>query len=143
MGRISRKEMNSAVTTAKGTKTVKKEEAISIQGLDEVFYTLAGKQTAGLDEDGNPLSRTEKNAYAKRVRDNKNSRYVYFVRSGSNGRLYNPVDLYGTIHEHKFDSARGRPEFRFVRTKKSVFDLYVNFLRTRNPAWVKHAEREI
>jgi hypothetical protein len=36
----------------------------------------------------------------------------------------------------------GRPEWEFKETTKQVFDKYINFLKTKNVAWLNNAERD-
>jgi hypothetical protein len=36
----------------------------------------------------------------------------------------------------------GKPEWEFKETNEVVFNKYINFLRTKNIAWLNNAERE-
>jgi hypothetical protein len=135
MARISRKELEKATIT----QTKKDQKVISYKP-DLVYYTLFGKHYA-VDEEGNPLSKTDKGAYAKQQRQGNS--YSYFVKTGNSGHLLNPSSGLYSDEENKFNSAKGQMYFKFQKVTKTAFDYYLNFLRTRNPAWLRHAEREI
>ena len=37
----------------------------------------------------------------------------------------------------------GKNEYNFSKVNQRVFDMYLNFLRTKNIAWLNNAEREL
>jgi hypothetical protein len=104
-------------------------------------YTLIGNQEY-LDEDKKPRVKDEDNALAKSVSIN-NKYPKFYVKVGTYGKIYNPIGLYSEGREQKFLSKIGRKEFEFKEVNKKVFDLYVNFLATKNLAWLNNAEREL
>jgi len=118
---------------------------------EETFnvYTMVGKHE-WLDEEGFPRLSTERehdvDAYAKSVTyqkaDNTGDKTHYLAKRGRHGKLYNPFGMYteGTAgHERRHT---GRPEWTFQRINERTFNFYINFLRTKNPAWLHNAERE-
>jgi hypothetical protein len=106
-------------------------------------FTMKGNHNY-IDADGFP--RLEENqeespdAYAKKVC--VGNRCKHFVKRGSHGRLYNPIGLYSEGTSRKQSPHTGRPEWNFRETTEGVFSKYINFLKTKNPAWLNNAERE-
>ncbi len=135
MARISNKELRQAIIRQTGTKN----QPVEVEQPDQVYYTIFGKHYA-LDENGNPLSRNEKGAYAKQELHGRT--YYYFIKTGNSGHLLNPISGLYNDEEKKFSSTKGKMYFRFQKVSKIVFDYYISFLRTKNAAWLRHAERE-
>ncbi len=107
-----------------------------------VYYTLFGIHSE-LDKDGNPITSDEKKGYAYvRINDQNNSEQ-YYLKIGLYGKIFNPMGLYSEGRENKFLSKIGKNEYNFTKVNKKVFDMYINFLRTKNIAWINNAEREL
>lgn len=105
-------------------------------------FTLFG-QHENLDGDGNPVTSKEKNTYAY-VKTNKTTdKQNYFIKVGLYGKIYNPIGLYSEGKANKFLSKVGKNEYNFSKVNQRVFDMYLNFLRTKNIAWLNNAEREL
>lgn len=104
------------------------------------YYTVLGKQNF-LDENKNPRVEEQKNclAYAKTTDEDKQ----FYIKVGLYGKIYNPIGLYSEGRANKFLSKVGKAEYNFTRVNQKVFDMYVNFLRTKNIAWLNNAEREL
>ena len=67
----------------------------------------------------------------------------FYIKIGTYGKIYNPIGLYSEGMNSKFLSKIGRKQFEFKEVNQKVFDLYVNFLTTKNLAWLNNAEREM
>ena len=80
-------------------------------------------------------------AYA--LRTVRGTKTVYYVKRGRYGRLYNPIGLYSEGRASAQMRHAGRPEWQFTKCSEKVFTNYINFLRSRNPAWLNNAEREV
>ena len=106
------------------------------------YFTILGDHEF-LDDNGNPRTNTENNkVVAKSVTtDNKSPRY--YLKVGTYGKLYNPIGLYSEGQNSKFLSKIGRKQFEFKEVNQKIFDLYINFLTTKNLAWLNNAEREM
>jgi hypothetical protein len=104
------------------------------------YYTVLGKH-AFLDETKNPRVEDQKNslAYIKNAEHEKQ----YYIKVGLYGKIYNPIGLYSEGRANKFLSKVGKAEYNFTRVNQKVFDMYINFLRTKNIAWLNNAEREL
>jgi hypothetical protein len=116
-----------------------------------VVYTVNGKED-DKDPDGKPvlldleyedgsklLAERRDEAYAKVVVSDDRNRY--YVKQGPNGKLFNPVGLYqeGNVNRKR----AGESQWKYREVNKKVFDLYTQFLKTKNVAWLTNAEREV
>lgn len=106
-----------------------------------LYFTILGEHSS-YDDEGNPLCKDKKKAYAyKRVNSVDNSE-TYFIKTGSHGKIFNPMGLYSEGKANKFLAKIGKTEYTFSKVNQKVFDMYLNFLRTKNTAWLNNAERE-
>jgi hypothetical protein len=104
-------------------------------------YTLFGQQET-LDKEGNPITSKERNTYAY-TRSSLKGKANYYIKVGLHGKVYNPMGLYSEGKANKFMSKIGKNEYNFSKVNQRVFDMYLNFLRTKNIAWLNNAEREL
>lgn len=112
------------------------------QTRTEKLYCLLGQHDF-IDEDNNPrLSSGSFKVLAKSVK-NGSANPRYFIKVGAYGRICNPIGMYTEGTENKFLSKIGRDEWTFKEVNINIFDQYVNFLRTKNIAWLNNAEREM
>lgn len=107
------------------------------------FYTLNGLEDYK-DTENNPRINQENDSKVlakKIVREDNSIRFS--VKLGNNGKMYNPVSIYGEEKNSNFLDriCRNTNKFRDVNSK--AFDLYVKFLKTKNIAWLNNAEREM
>jgi hypothetical protein len=82
-----------------------------------------------------------KNIFAKKV-IRKNGTKKYLVKNDSNGKLCNPLSIYGQEQEKSFLNRVCRSNNKFVEVNQKTFDWYVKFLSSKNVAWLNNAERE-
>lgn len=104
-------------------------------------YTIA-KHSSNVDENGNYLIDDENSdmAYAKEIRGNRNRFYVKF----GEGHLFDPFGMFTTSKDaNKLDKAKKKPIYSYKEVSPRIFKLYLNFLKTKNKAWLINAEREI
>lgn len=108
--------------------------------INYIYYTVLGSH-ASLDDEGNPLckDRGKALAYVKFVNDDKQ----HYLKVGNYGKVFNPIGLYSEGRQNKFMSKIGKDEYTFTKVNSKVFDMYLNFLRTKNIAWLNNAEREL
>ena len=71
-----------------------------------------------------------------------NERKRYFIKSNSRGNFLNPIGLYDENRQNKHVKHLGRPEWLYKEVSYKVFVRYINFLRSKNQAHLKNAERE-
>ena len=89
---------------------------------------------------GEPLSlegETSKKVCAKKVE--LNDKVKFYIKTDNRGRFANPVDMYAERLTAKEKEGRSIWQFREVTPK--VFNNYMQFLKTRNQAWLFQAER--
>ena len=82
--------------------------------------------------------------YAKRITitGEGGTRYKYYVKFGINGFMYNPWGLYSEGMHNKQAKHSGKMAWTFREVNNKSFSYYLDFLRTRNTAWLNNAERE-
>lgn len=113
------------------SKTTTKEKA------EDSYYTFFGSEDY-LDDDGCTRQKTEQNNTFAKVQSGK-----YYVKTGLDNRLYNPIGMFSEGQHSKVLSKIGKNEFNFKRVNSKVFNLYLTFLKTKNLAWLNNANREL
>lgn len=113
-------------------------------------YTFWGMHESE-DEDGFPILDTEEpddidiflchNVFAAELIKGKKT--TYYVKRGKYGKLYDPIGMYSEGKQKSQLRHAGKPEWQLKPTSKKVFDLYKNYLKTKNSAWLTNAEREV
>lgn len=107
----------------------------------EYYYCIFGEHDF-IDNENNPrMNRESPKTLAKYIDGETNGRY--FIKTGTHGRIYNPMGMYSEGNESKFLAKIGKNEWSFKSVNKDIFDKYVNFLRTKNIAWLNNAERDM
>tara|TARA_Y100000004_G_scaffold182631_1_gene229587 strand:+ start:1225 stop:1596 length:372 start_codon:yes stop_codon:yes gene_type:complete len=105
------------------------------------YYTIFGEHEY-LDENNFPkLKDGTKDVLAKSITIDDNTRY--FIKLGSHGKIYNPIGMFSEGTSNKFLSKIGKKAWEFKSVSPRVFDLYIKFLKTKNIAWLRNAEREM
>ena len=115
---------------------------------DTAVYTVSGSHDF-IDEDGYPRledlsdkkAEDRHEAHAKFSPDG--GKIKFFAKIGKHGRLYNPIGMYSEGTSARNVKHAGRPEWVFRQVTKKVFDYYIQFLKTKNAAWLSNAEREV
>jgi len=118
--------------------STKKENDDSI----ETSYTLIGMEDS-LDKNDLPVvnDADSDNVFAKKIL-RKNGTVKFLVRLSSNGKLFNPVSIYGMEKDKTFLDRICRSNSKFREVNHKVFDLYIKFLQSKNISWLNNAERE-
>lgn len=106
------------------------------------YFTILGDHEF-LDDNGNPRTKEENNKVVAKSVTTDSHPPRYYVKVGTYGKLYNPIGLYSEGQNAKFLSKIGRKQFEFKEVNQKIFDLYINFLTTKNLAWLNNAEREM
>ena len=111
-----------------------------IENSDNQFFTILGNHDY-IDKDNRPRTNNETHqTFAKSI--TKNNSTKFFIKTGTYGRIYNPMGMFSEGKENKFNAKIGKKEFEFKQVNQKIFDMYVNFLSTKNTAWLNNAERE-
>jgi hypothetical protein len=109
---------------------------------DNEFYTILGLEE-NLDKDGNPRLSTENKSVCAKKLYRADGSYRFYIRLANNGSVYNPVSVYGEEKYNAFLDRVVRSGFKFKEVNHKVFGMYLNFLKTKNIAWLHNAEREM
>lgn len=105
-------------------------------------FTVLGKHDY-LNNSEDPMMHDESNkdVLAKIVTVNEgNPRYL--IKRDSNGRLFNPLGMDEGRH-NKFLHHAGKDQYEFRGVNRKAFDFYLQFLKTKNLAHLRTAEREV
>lgn len=109
--------------------------------VEQKFYCLIGEEEF-IDNDGYPrLNTNSKKVLAKTtVRDNITT---FAVKVANNNKLYNPLDYGLQDKSYSIVDNVCRPQDKFRTVNENIFNLYLNFLTSKNITWLTQAEREI
>lgn len=109
--------------------------------LSNQYYTLVGQEDF-IDDENNP--RIEKDSddrvLAKKTSQNK---LKYLIKIDNAGKFYNPLSPISSIKPIKILQTISVSDSRFKEVNRTVFNMYLNFLRSKNIAWINNAEREV
>lgn len=106
------------------------------------YFTILGDHDY-VDENDRPRASTENNKVVAKTSSTDNKPTRYYIKVGTYGKIYNPIGLFSEGNNTKFLSKIGRKQFEFKEVNQRVFDFYVQFLSTKNMAWLNNAEREL
>lgn len=109
----------------------------------EEYYTVLGEQDFFKDKTKIPCVFTEDKALAKKVTNTDTNASKYYIKIGMYGRPYNPIGLYSEGQSAKFLTKAGKPQYTFKEVNEKTFSFYINFLTTKNTAWLSNTEREL
>lgn len=118
----------------------KEHNNITEDCLEEQFFTISG-----LEEflyNGVPRrQQNDQHVYAKRIQK-KDGTYKLSIKTGSNGKLYNPISIYGEDTKSTLLDSVCKSNDKFKTVNNKTFEWYLKFLSTKNLAWLYNAERE-
>jgi len=105
------------------------------------YYTLVGQEDF-IDDDNNPRIKNDADdrVLAKKIVQNK---LKHLIKIDNAGKFYNPLSPISSIKPIKILQTISIPGSRFKEVNKTVFNMYLNFLRSKNIAWINNAEREV
>lgn len=116
-----------------------KEKQKTVYTSSNIYYTIIGFQDH-IDDNKRPVLHKESDkCFAKVINTEDNKKY--YIKIGTYGRLYNPIGMYSEGNSNKFLSRSGKNEYSFKEVDSGIFDMYINFLSTKNLAWLNNAER--
>lgn len=111
-----------------------------------------------LDNDGNPVVKDEssehifaKAIYGRRSRELRSVTglnqvsYRYYILMNPDRIPYNPKKNFSVTDQNplSFVESKCKDGWSFGEVPKSIFDKYLNFLRTQNIKWLKETQREL
>lgn len=119
---------------------VDKKRAAIVDGEPE--FTGYGRHGVSIDANS-------EGCLARASVDQGTGRRRFFIKqstsgpSSGSGILYNPVNDFLTAENRRFDAQRGLKRYDFKAASEKKFELYMQFLKTENLAYLRNAEREI
>ncbi len=106
------------------------------------FYSTMGSHDYLDDQNYPRISKeNDKRILAKKITREDGS-IKYSIKLTNNGKMQNPLSMYGVEKDNTFLDRVCRSNDKFKEVNYKVFDLYINFLKTKNIAWLHNAERE-
>lgn len=111
--------------------------------LETQLYTISGKEDF-VDDNGFPRANNENNpnVIAKTIVVN-GAPPRYSIKIGINNKLANPTSIYGKEKESSFLDSVCRANNKFIDVNLKTFEMYLQFLKTKNVSWLYNAEREV
>ena len=116
------------------------------------YYTISKSQDY-VDDNGFPRSQNDSDkVYAKAVNEiiSKNildrtpSNFRFYVKIEPNRSLYDPLCRNSVVsNKPSFVDKVCKSENSFMEVNQSVFDKYINYLKTENSRWLVDAQREV
>ena len=108
----------------------------------EISYIFTGMEDQ-CDDNSCPIinNNESENVFAKKIL-RKNGTAKFMIRLNANGKLFNPVSIYGLEKDKTFLDRICRSNSKFKEVNQKVFDLYIKFLQSKNISWLNNAERE-
>jgi len=107
------------------------------------YYTILGQHDF-IDDNHYPRTTEElssKTVAKKIVKYDGKIRYC--IKIGINNKLINPISIYGEEKQSSFLDSICRASNKFIDVSPKTFELYLNFLKTKNTSWLYNAEREL
>jgi hypothetical protein len=119
----------------------KRNTDVETEGKNE-YYSVVGSEEF-LDKNNNPrvASENDPRVLAKKIFRDDGS-YRMSIKLNNTGKMQNPLSIYGAEKQTTFLDRVCRSQNKFKEVNMKVFDLYVQFLRTKNIAYLHNAERE-
>jgi hypothetical protein len=116
------------------------------------FYTLSGNESF-CDDGGFPRMEIEsEHTFAKAVKSKLSKSfgsddlsYRFYIKTDPNKNILNPIETYSlkTKEKSSFINKTCKIETVFSEVAESVFNQYINFLKTNNTKWLNSAQREL
>lgn len=107
---------------------------------ETILYTIIDQHNF-IDNDNNPrLSEDSNRVYAKKII--KNNTQKYLIKVDNTNKFYNPLSPVSSIKPTKILQTISIPKNQFKQVNQEIFSMYLNFLRSKNEAWLHNAERE-
>lgn len=106
------------------------------------YYCLSGNEDT-LDSDGFPVVKKDSKLVLAKKINQTDSQSQYYIKISNQNKLFNPLE--GGLEDKSYSIIDNvcRPSDKFKSVNPNVFNLYLNFLSSKNTAWLNKAEREM
>jgi hypothetical protein len=110
----------------------------------ESYFTLIGMQDYQDDKFNPRLKEENSKTFAKSIYIPDGNITRFYIKIDSRGKLYNPSDIYKDDNkQHQFINKVCKETSKYKDVNPKIFDMYLNFLRTKIESWLNNAEREM
>lgn len=121
----------------------------NIDGISE-YYTLLGNHDF-IDEDGFPriTDPTSKNIFAKCLRNKMTksfgsyNQFRFYIILSPDNKPFNPLPKETISDGNKFINKVCKDPVTFKEVNQTVFQKYLEFLKSKNTRWITDIEREL
>lgn len=116
------------------------------------FYTTLQYQEFTDEDDNSRLPVENNKVFAKAIKSgfsrdiNKSgpTHYKFYIRVFPNQKLYDPFPKYSVSdNKNSFVDKVCRSETAYKEVPESIFNMYLNYLRSENSQWYHQAQREV
>lgn len=134
--RVRASDLDGAIHSTTGKEGVFEKKRKMIPA-EECYYTLFGNHDF-IDDEGYPRGDYDnRKILAKTVCEN--GKTEHYIMIGEDGHLANPMKALMTVSP----KARLGIKEDYVKCSESMFNNYIQFLKTKNQAWYTQARREV
>lgn len=112
-----------------------------------MYFTIAKYQSFADDQGFPRLNEDSEHVYAKIINNKRrkslqdNTLYPsFYIRTDPNKNIINP---FYENSKKSFINKTCKGSINFSEVTESIFNKYINFLKTENPMWLSNAQREI
>ena len=119
---------------------------------DSKFYTTLQYQEYADEEDNSRVKTENSNVFAKAIKNGLSrdmtkkgpQYYRYYIRCLPNKAIFDPFPKYSVSdNRQSFIDRICRPETSYREVSPSIFEKYLNYLKTENSQWLKNAQKEL
>lgn len=119
---------------------------------ESMYYTCVQYQDYKDDQQFSRTTKDSDKVFAKAIKNGLSRdissqellQYRYYIRLESSKKLYDPFPKYGfNDSKNSFVDQICKSNNLFKEVNKSLFDKYINFLKTENHQWYSQANREL
>lgn len=115
--------------------------SITEDNLKIEYFTCLGKED--YLENSVPYKKKDgPEVYAKKI-EKQDGSIKYSIKTESNGKLFNPISMYGIEKNNTFLDRVCKSNDRFKTVNAKAFEWYIKFLSTKTIGWLYNAEREM
>lgn len=118
-----------------------KTDTITNSCVSDQYYTISGDQDY-YDDNNNPRLTTDTVKTLAKITFTDKNKPRYLIKVNTDGRFHNPLNIVSKqkMASNFLDRKCREPKFRSV--SNSVFNMYLNFLKSKNLSWLYNADRE-
>jgi len=119
---------------------------------ESLYYTTLQYQEFTDNDEFYRLSKDGERVFAKAIKygmskniaNSKPIQFRYYIRANSKKQLFDPFPRYSVSdNRSSFVDKVCKADHNFIEVTQSIFNKYINFLKTENNQWLLKAQREV